>query len=110
MGLCLPQRVRRITCNPHRVWLILRKQAADKLLKIWNAEDGQILHTLSGHTEGISDLAWSPDGEFLATASDDKTIRLWNIESVSSSILKTSVIARIVDIYMSFSRSQLSKS
>lgn len=28
----------------------------------------------------MNDIAWSSDGEFLASASDDKTIILWNIE------------------------------
>jgi WD40 repeat protein len=33
---------------------------------------------LSGHEEVICDLAWSPDGGTLASASRDRTIRLWN--------------------------------
>ena len=57
-------------------------EAADKLLKIWDASDGHIIETLSGHTEGISDVAWSHDGQFLASASDDKTLRIWSLELV----------------------------
>lgn len=33
-----------------------------------------------GHTEGISDVSWSVDGEYLASASDDKTIIVWSFE------------------------------
>ena len=65
--------------------LLVRKQAADKTVKLWDTETGEILNTLEGHTEGISDIAWSPDGEFLASASDDKTIRLWSLEMVGFS-------------------------
>jgi COMPASS component SWD3 len=58
-------------------------EASDKLVKLWDAYTGQIIRTLEGHTEGISDIAWSNDGEYLASASDDKTIRIWNLSLVS---------------------------
>lgn len=60
----------------------LRKSAADKLVKIWDCEKGELLDTFEGHAEGISDIAWSSDCEFLASASDDKTIRIWSMETV----------------------------
>ena len=38
-------------------------------------------HTLREHTSYINRIAWSPDGRFLATPSDDQTIRIWEIET-----------------------------
>jgi len=52
------------------------------LIKLWDGITGQILNTLQGHTEGISDIAWASDGEYLASASDDKTIKIWSMEEV----------------------------
>ena len=39
----------------------------------------EVLHTiLEGHTEGIYSVAYSPDGQTLASGSGDNNIRLWN--------------------------------
>ncbi|KAG6878415.1 hypothetical protein C0993_007016 [Termitomyces sp. T159_Od127] len=55
-------------------------QGADKLVKLWDANNGEIIRTFEGHEEGISDIAWSSDGDHLASASDDKTIIIWSLE------------------------------
>ncbi len=41
----------------------------------------KLLQTLSGHTDIIYGLAWSPDGKMLASSSADETICLWNADS-----------------------------
>lgn len=47
---------------------------------------------LTGHTRGINDVAWSPrTGGFIATASDDKNLRLWDVVRSSSNSGGTSV-------------------
>ena len=36
----------------------------------------------NGHSATILDLAWSPDGRYIATASFDKTIIIWKVDAV----------------------------
>src|SRR5215510_4755445 len=38
-------------------------------------------HTLQGHKDFISRIAWSPDGQALASGSFDRTIKLWDTQA-----------------------------
>jgi WD40 repeat protein len=45
---------------------------------IWELKGDQI-HRLEGHTGKVYALAWSRDGRLLASASGDRSIRVWNV-------------------------------
>lgn len=57
--------------------------AADATIKIWDTASGRLIHTFEGHLAGISTISWSPDGAIIASGSDDKSIRLWHVSTVS---------------------------
>lgn len=38
-------------------------------------------YTLKGHSSDVNSVAFSPDGQILATGSDDKTIKVWNLKT-----------------------------
>lgn len=47
--------------------------------------------------QGISDVAWSSDSNLLASASDDKTLKIWDMSSVN--LIYIYVIYNIYSIY-----------
>jgi WD40 repeat protein/tetratricopeptide (TPR) repeat protein len=52
---------------------------------VLDAETGELIKTLSGHTGWIRELAFSRDGKTLVTASADQTMRLWDTATWKSS-------------------------
>ena len=52
-------------------------------MQVWEAGTGREFFSKRGfftyydHTAWVRDVAWSPDGQFLASGSHDGTVRVW---------------------------------
>ncbi len=52
--------------------------ASNDKARLWDAESGELLLTLLGHSSDIGRIRFSPDGTRLVTTSDDKTVKVWD--------------------------------
>lgn len=53
----------------------------DGAIALWDVPRASVTGRLPGHTAGIAALAFHPAGQWLASASADGTVRLWNLQS-----------------------------
>lgn len=69
--------------------------------RVYDADTGEELHRLYAHRDTLSNLEFSPDGELLATASNDATVKFWDYDK---GVLVTSYVDfpnRVQDIEFS---------
>ena len=53
----------------------------DRTVKLWNAEDSNLIYTLEGHKHDVLSVVFSPDGKTIASASRDGIVKLWNADN-----------------------------
>ncbi|CAG86137.2 DEHA2C08954p [Debaryomyces hansenii CBS767] len=55
--------------------------AGDSTARIWDCNTQTPMHTLSGHSNWVLCVSYSPCGSMIATGSMDSTVRLWDADS-----------------------------
>ena len=59
----------------------LASASYDKMVRLWDAATGALLHMLKDHSNLVRAVVFSPDGRQLASASSDETVRLWDADT-----------------------------
>jgi WD40 repeat protein len=73
--------------------------ADDGRLRMWDVGAERARATLEGHSGAITAIAVSPDGNWIVSASQDRTVRVWDDEP---SLVHTYQLAEVVE-YLAFS-------
>ena len=71
-----------LTCS------VLLRLAKTLTARLWDADTGQALLTLAGHTDTVNTAVFSPDGAYILTASGDGTARIWRTGNLDALMLE----------------------
>jgi len=74
--------VRSICFDPSSDLTLLTSGDSDKNIKMWDTENGSSKGELVGHTNDVTSIKWSNDGNYFGSGSVDKTIKLWDLKSL----------------------------
>jgi WD40 repeat protein len=55
--------------------------SGDYSLKLWDIKSGKEIKTFLGHTNSVTSVAFSPNGNYVLSGSSDMTLKLWNIKN-----------------------------
>jgi len=73
-----------VSISPSGNWLATAELARD--ISIWNFKSRHKQQILRGHQDHVQDLAFHPKKDVLASISEDKTLRLWDLTTGHSKI------------------------
>jgi uncharacterized protein with WD repeat len=52
---------------------------SDKTIKLWNVENGKLLHTFEGHKDPVLSVDFSPDGKTFVSSTAN-TLKIWSVK------------------------------
>jgi len=87
-----------VACSPKDKQTLASGNSVDSIgnivgsIDLWDMENGTRQRMPERHTEQVNSLAWSPDGQILASGSSDAKIWLWNPKAESESEKMFSVL------------------
>jgi len=73
-----PDWVRCLSWHPTRPLLICG--CKDGKVWLWNIRQGQVVGTIEAHRSSVVSVAWSPNGNQFASASEDLAIHIWEVD------------------------------
>ena len=74
------EKISSVAVNPSGEWLAFGARKLGQLL-VWEWQSESYILKQQGHFFDVNTLAYSPDGQYIATGGDDGKVKLWNTRS-----------------------------
>ena len=74
---------------------------SDEIVRIWNTATGELEDELEGHTKPVWSVAFSHNGRFIVSGSDDETVRIWNAATCETRYMLTGHISYVRSVAIS---------
>lgn len=86
-----------ITCPTSKSAQILASASYDDTVKLYvddPSDDWYCANTITGHDSTVWTVAWEPQkGRYIASGSDDNTIRIWKVTGTPTTEIKSECVA-----------------
>eukprot|EP01134_Creolimax_fragrantissima_P003001 CFRG3001T1 len=68
-----------LAARVHPDGLLVGTGSKDSMIHIWDITEGKSVAEFTGHTDAVTDLTFSENGYYMASTSNDNTVRLWDL-------------------------------
>ncbi len=73
-----PELITSIGASPQGTWITSGGGANDHTIEVWDIRTNLQGHTYTGPSDRVNSIAWSADGHYLALASDNGKVYVWD--------------------------------
>lgn len=73
--------VGRVSFSPNATRLAAFGGFKDSTIRLLDAATGEVLSSLEGHADEVTDLSFCPDGTNIVSGSSDNTVKLWDVSN-----------------------------
>jgi WD40 repeat protein len=75
-----PSTITSMSASPDDRYLV-SAASSDTTLQLWDAATGNLIRLLEGHSGFVTMVTWSPDAQFVVSASLDGSLRIWTADA-----------------------------